>query len=159
MVLWKDNLKIPISRFSFITCPWTQGVAFHLNKLEFPLFKDALFHVWLKLVLLVLRRSIVICFFNVFLLFCFIPLEKRLGLICSNLNSLHPSRFCAKFRWNWPIGSWEDYFCNLVTLFVYEKILFKFVGVFLLFRNYLFLEKIVTQFHLYRGVIISGEGL
>ena len=29
--------------------------------------------------------------------------------ICTNLNHHHPSMLCAKFAWNWPSGSKEDF--------------------------------------------------
>ena len=52
---------------------------------------------------------------------------KRAGpVIWTNLNPLHPRMLCAKFGWNWPSGSGED---------------FNFVNVLLLFCNYLPLEK------------------
>ena len=30
------------------------------------------------------------------------------------LNSYHPRVLCAKFGWNWPIGSWED--CEISSM-------------------------------------------
>ena len=45
--------------------------------------------------------------------------------IWTNLNPLYLAMFCAKFNWNWPCGSRFSYF----------------VDVFLLFRNYLPLQK------------------
>ena len=54
---------------------------------------------------------------------------KSVGpFIRTNLNSLYPRMIYAKFGWNWPCGSGEEGFFN-------------FVNVFLLFRNYLPLEK------------------
>ena len=54
---------------------------------------------------------------------------KRVGpFIWIKLNPLHPRMHCDKFGWNWPSGSGEEFFFN-------------FVNVFLLFRNYLPLEK------------------
>ena len=49
--------------------------------------------------------------------------------IWRNLNSLHPKMLCAKIVWNWLSGSGEEDF----FYFVFD--------VFLLFRNYLPLEK------------------
>ena len=50
-------------------------------------------------------------FINVFLLFCiYLPLEKRMEpFIWRILNPLHPRMHCAKFGWNWPSGSGEDF--------------------------------------------------
>ena len=36
-------------------------------------------------------------------------LERTRPFIWINLNSLHPGILCAKFVWNWPSGSGEDY--------------------------------------------------
>ena len=36
------------------------------------------------------------------------PWKKELPFIWTNLNSLHPKMFCAKFDWNWPSGSEEE---------------------------------------------------
>ena len=158
MVLWKDNLKFRYLAFSLSPAMDTgRGLSF--EQAWIPFVQGCFVPRVAEIGPVSLEEKYCYMFLQCILTILFHTPWKRLGLICSNLNSLHPSRFCAKFRWNWPIGSWEDYFCNLVTLFVYEKILFKFVGVFLLFRNYLFLEKIVTPFHLYRSVFISGEGL
>ena len=44
------------------------------------------------------------------------------------MNPLHLRMHCAKYGWNWPTGSEEEDFFNFVTIF-------------LLFRNYLPLEK------------------
>ena len=54
---------------------------------------------------------------------------KRVGpLLWTNLNPLYPRMLCAKFGWNWLSGSGEEDFLNFVNLF-------------LLFLNYLPLEK------------------
>ena len=64
-------------------------------------------------------------FINVFL--------KRAGLFnWTNLNPLHTGNHCAKFGWNWPSGSGEDfqnlsmYFCYLLIQgeggFIWKKI-------------------------------------
>ena len=99
----------------------------HLNKLESPL--DALWQVWLKLAQRFWRRRF-LNFVNVF--FCYFvisPLGKGWGpSFEKNFNPLHPRLLCAKFGWNWFSGSWgEDFYI--------------FVNVFLLFQNYLPLEK------------------
>ena len=65
-----------------------------------------------------------------FCYFVFFSPWKRAGLIFYiNLNPLHPRMHCAKFGSNWYIVSVDD-FC------------FIFINVFLLFRNYLPLEKV-----------------
>ena len=56
-----------------------KGVALHLNKLEFPLPKDALCQVWLKLAQRFWRRFL--NFVNVFSLFCNIFLWKKDGIL------------------------------------------------------------------------------
>ena len=100
----------------------------HLNKLESPL--DALWQVWLKLAQWFKRRRF-LNFLNVF--FCYFVIIspwKRVGPVIwkKNFNPLHPRLLCAKFGWNWFSGSWgEDFYI--------------FVNVFLLFQNYLPLEK------------------
>ena len=64
-----------------------------------------------------------------FCYFVIISLWIRAGpFIRTNLNPLHARMLCAKFVWNWSSGSGEEDFLN-------------FVNVFLLYRNYLPLEK------------------
>ena len=36
------------------------------------------------------------------------PWKRAWPFIWTNLNSLHPRMFCAKFGWNWPSGSGEE---------------------------------------------------
>ena len=36
------------------------------------------------------------------------PRKKAGSFIWTNLNPLHPRKLCAKFVWNWPIGSGEE---------------------------------------------------
>ena len=46
---------------------------------------------------------------NIILLFCYyLPLEKGVALLWTNLNPLHPRMLYAKFGWNWPSDSGED---------------------------------------------------
>ena len=80
---------------------------------------------------------------------------KRTGpFICANLNPLFPGMLCAKFGWNWLSGSGEEdflissmYHRYFVIIFPWKragcwrKRTFNFLNVFLLFRNYLPLEK------------------
>ena len=85
-----------------------KGRALHLNKLESPSPKDTLCQVWLKLAQWFWRRRF-FYFVNVFSLFRnYLPFEKAGPFIWTNLNPLHPGMLCAKFGWNWPIGSGEE---------------------------------------------------
>ena len=56
------------------------------------------------------------------------PWKRAGSFIWTNLSPLHPRMLCAKFGWNWLSGSWEEDFLILSPYF-------------LLFRNYLSLEK------------------
>ena len=47
--VWKRKLKKKILLFYYYYLPMNEGMLHHLNKLEFPLPKDNLFQVWLKL--------------------------------------------------------------------------------------------------------------
>jgi hypothetical protein len=38
------------------------------------------------------------------------PLMRTRPLIWTNLNTRYSSMVCTKFDWNWPTGSWEEYF-------------------------------------------------
>ena len=99
----------------------------HLNKLESPSHKDSLCKVCLKLAQWFLRR--LLNFINVFSQFCnYLPWKRAGPFIWTNLNPHHSRMLCAKFGWNWPCGSREEY-C------------FNFINVFSLFCNYLPLEK------------------
>ena len=64
------------------------------------------------------------------------PLTWVWSFIWINFYPLHPRIFCAKFGWNWPTGSRgvQGRFKN-------------FINVFLLFVNYLPLEKKVVALH------------
>ena len=67
-------------------------------------------------------------FVSVFSLFCnYLPWTRVRPFIWTKLNRLLPTMHCAKFGWNWPSGSGEDFL--------------NFINVFLLFCNYLPLEK------------------
>ena len=111
---------------------WT---VLHLNKLESPSPKDALCKVWLKLAQWFLRRFLNVV--NVFSLFGnYFPLEKGGGLHLNKLESPSPKDALCKVWFNWPSGSGEEGF-------------FYFINVFLLFGNYLPLEK-DGALHLYR---------
>ena len=104
-----------------------EGRALHLNKIESPSPKDALFQVWLKLAEWFLRRFF--NFLNIFALFHnYPPIEKGRALHLNKIESPSPKDGCAKFGLNWLSGSGEEDFFN-------------FVNVFSLFRNYLPLEK------------------
>jgi hypothetical protein len=63
----------------------------YLNNLEFPLPKDDLYQVWLKLACCFLRRRFLKKKLSVFLLFCYyLPLEKGNPLHLNNLESPTP---------------------------------------------------------------------
>ena len=87
--------------------PLEKGGALHLNKLEFPLPKDALCQVWYWLSGSgeedFLNSSI---YFRYFVIIS--PWKKAGPFIWRNLNPPHPRMFCAKFGWNWPSGSLEE---------------------------------------------------
>ena len=102
--------------------------AFHLNKLKSLLPKDALCQVWLKLVQWFWRRRC-LNFVNVFSLFCnYLPLEKAKALHLNKLESPSP----------------KDAFCRVwlkLVLWFWRRRFLNFVNLFLLFLNYLRLEK------------------
>ena len=108
-------------RYFVIICPWKYCEALNMNKLQSPSARDALCHVWLKLAQWFWRKRF-LNFINLFSHF------REGSIIWINLKSLHPGILCAQFAWSWPSGSGKED-------------LFNFVSVFLLFRNYLPLEK------------------
>ena len=80
-------------------------IVLHLNKLESPLPKDALWQFgwyWPS-------GSGDEIFFNFVNYFTIISHWKRAGtFIWTNFNPLHPRMLCAKFNRNWPSGFWEE---------------------------------------------------
>ena len=79
--LWRRRfLNVVNSYFLFYYyVPLVKGVALHLNKLEFPLSKDALCQVWLKMA--IWFRTRFSNFVNVFSLFrYYFPLERNMIL-------------------------------------------------------------------------------
>ena len=99
---WREKSIFPIliTEWSLFVIPWV------------PFTKDALGQVSLKLAGWFWRRWF-LNFANVFSLYCnYYPLEKGVvrSFIWENLNDLYPRMPCAKFRWNWPSGSSEEYF-------------------------------------------------
>ena len=108
--------------------PLEKGVALHLNKLESPSPRNALCKELLKLVHWFWRRRF-LNFFNIFLLFHnYLPLEKGVAHHLNKLESPSP-RDALCYVWlklvHW---FWRRWFLN-------------FFHVFLLFCNYLPLEK------------------
>ena len=102
---WRRNFLNFVNVFSlfrkYITLE--KGGGLHLNKLKFPLPKDALCQVWLKLAQWFWRRRF-FNFVNVFSLFRnYLPLEKDRTFHLNKLESLYPRMLCAKFGWNCPI--------------------------------------------------------
>ena len=115
---WSKSFWNFVNVFSLFSnyLPLEQGVAIHLNKFESPLLKNALCQVWLNWPVWFWRR--LLNFFNVYLLFRnYLPLEKGVVLHLINLNSLPPVMICAKFGWNCPNGSWEDFKINFKYIY------------------------------------------
>jgi hypothetical protein len=79
--------------------PFEEDLALYLNNLEFPLLKDNLYQVWLKVAgWFWRRRSLKI--FSVFLLFCYyLPLEKGNPI---HLNNLEQFRSLSPQGWFVP---------------------------------------------------------
>jgi hypothetical protein len=74
--------------------PFEEDLALYLNNLEFPLPKDVLCRVWLKLACWFSRR--ILKMFSVFLLFCdYLPLEKGNPLHLNNRDSLPQGWFVS----------------------------------------------------------------
>ena len=108
--------------------PWKRGRTLQLNTLGSPSPKDALSQIWLKLVQWFLRKKL--NFVNVFLIFRnYLPLEKGWA---HHLN---------KFESPSPKEAMYQVWLTLVQSFLRRRFFFNFVNVFLLFRNYLPLEK------------------
>ena len=90
-----------------IIFPWKKCMALNLNKFEFPLPKNTLCHVWLKIAQWFWRRfSKVVNIFFQFLLLSSLRKRAR-SFIWKKLNSLNPRMICAKFGWNWSGGCRE----------------------------------------------------
>jgi hypothetical protein len=91
MVLEKKIFKWPHPIFAFLWyLPFEEDLALYLNNLEFPLPKDDLYQLWLKLACWFWRRRFKKKF-SVFLLFCdYLPLEKGNPLPSNNLKSPPP---------------------------------------------------------------------
>ena len=86
--------------------PLKKCMALNLNKFEFPLSKNTLCHVWLKLAQRFWRRFSKVV--NIFQFLLLSPLRKRArSFNCKKLNPFNPRMVCAKFGWNWPGGSRE----------------------------------------------------
>ena len=63
---------------------------------------------------LILEKKI-LKFVNVFSQFCnYLPLEQDRALHFNKLESLHPKMICAKCGWDWPSGSGEEDFLNML---------------------------------------------
>ena len=100
----------------------------HLNKLEFSSPNNALYQVWLKFTYCFWRRCF-INFIDVFLLFLnYLPLEKVVALRLNKLESPSPKDALCYVWLKLAPWFWRRCFIN-------------FIDVFLLFLNYLPLEK------------------
>ena len=76
--------------------PFKKGVALNLNKFGSTLPKDALFQVWLKLVLWFLRRRFLdLVNVYIWILVIISPWKTECSFIWTNLNPLHPRMLCA----------------------------------------------------------------
>ena len=106
IVLEKINFKFRQCIFAIRNfLPLEKGVALY----ESPSPKDALCQIRLQLAQWFKRRRF-LNFDYVFSLFCYyLPLEKSEPFIWINLNLLHPRMLYAKFGWNWPSDSEEDF--------------------------------------------------
>ena len=94
------------SCYFVIICPWSRRGPLFL-KIWKPLTQGC-FVTRLKLAQYFLRRRY-FNFVNVFsLLRNYLPLEKCMAFILTNLNPHHLRMLCAKCGRNWPSGSWED---------------------------------------------------
>jgi hypothetical protein len=89
--------------------PFEKDLAIHFKNLEFPLPKDDLYQVWLKLACWFWRRRF-LKMFSVFLLFCYYipPWRRDIPLLWTTLNPLHPRMICVKCGTNWSSGSGEE---------------------------------------------------
>ena len=86
MVLKKIFIDVSVFSLFRYYLPLEKGMALHSNKLESPSPKNALCQVWLILVLWFFRRRF-LKFVNVFPLFhYYLPLEKGMASIWTNLN-------------------------------------------------------------------------
>ena len=102
---WRRFFKIFVNVFSLFRNYLTlqKGGTLHLNKIEYPLSKNALCKVWLKLAQWFLGRNFFLILTMYFRYFEIISPLKRAGpFIWINLNPLYPRMLCAKFwrrRW------------------------------------------------------------
>ena len=109
----KEDFKKKFSLFLLFRyyLPLEKGYPRSVNKLIFPLSKDDLCQVWLKLAQWFWRRR----FLNdptPFLHFCdYLPFEKDLAhYLKKNLNTPYSRIIYTKFDWFWPAGSEEEDF-------------------------------------------------
>ena len=92
-----------------IISPWKR-VGPSYVQLKYPSPKNALCHVWLKLIKWSWKRRIL----NVVNLFCYFvqvsisPWKKGVALNLNKLNPLYPMMLFAKLGWNWPWVSGEE---------------------------------------------------
>ena len=127
---WRRGFFNFLNVFSLFSnyLPLEKGGTLRLNKLESPSPKDAFCQVWLKLAQWFWRRRF-LNFVNVFSLFHnYLPLEKAGALYLNKLESPSP----------------KDALCQVwlkLAQWFWRRRFFNFVNVFLLFRNYLPLEK------------------
>ena len=108
--------RVLIKREKWLSPFWELKVLIFL-KVESPLPKDALCHVWLKWIFRRFKKK----FDKEFSLFCFyLPFQKGLIFIWANFNPLHPRMPCTKFGCNWlnTSSSGKKDFTNFVDEFL-----------------------------------------
>ena len=76
----------------------------------YPLPKNALCQVWLKLTQWFLRRRFLnfVNVFHYFIISSISPLKRVWPFIWTNFKSLHPRMLCAKLSWNWSASREKD---------------------------------------------------
>ena len=93
--------------------PLEKGYPLLLNKLESPSPKNDLCQVWLKLALWFCRRRFLNDTIQFYIFVIISPLKRTWPFMWTILNSLYPRMIYAKFDWNWPPASEEDFKKNI----------------------------------------------
>jgi hypothetical protein len=107
----EKNFQIIFSDFLLFRyyLPLGKRDVLHLYNSEFPLPKDDLCQLWLKLACWFWRRRFLKISVNFYSFAIIFPWGKGTVFICTILNSLYLKMICANFGWNWPSGSEEDF--------------------------------------------------
>ena len=81
------------------------------SALHFPFTQECNMRSLVEIGPMVPEKKIFFNFFDVFSLFRhYLPTKRAGSIIWTNLSPHHPMMHCAKFGWNWPSGSGEDFF-------------------------------------------------